>query len=52
LFEEVGGRWGCGDGDADGVGEFFGFFGGAEEGVDCGCGIEVGYVFGFQQFPD
>jgi hypothetical protein len=52
LLEEVGCWWGGGYCYADGIFEFGGFFGGAEERVYCGGGVEVGYVFFFEEFPD
>ena len=52
LLEQVGRWWRCGDGDAHGVRELFGFFGGTEEGIDCWCGVEVCDIFCFEEFPD
>lgn len=46
------GRRGGGDGDTDWIWEFLGFFGSAEESVDCGCCVEVGDIFSFEEFPD
>lgn len=52
MFEEVaGGRRGC-DGDANGVLETFGVLFGAEEGVNSGCGVEMGYFLFFEKIPD
>jgi len=47
----AGGRRGC-DGDTDGVFETFGVLVGAEEGVYCGCSVEMGYFFFFEEIPD
>lgn len=44
-------RAGC-DRDSNWFGEFLGLCRVAEERVDCWCGVEVGYVFLFQQSPD
>lgn len=52
LFEEMGGGRAGGDGYLDGGGQGLGFFGCAEEGVDCGGGVEVGDSFFFEELPD
>ena len=44
--------WGRGDCYSHRIFELDGVFGGAEEGVDCWCGIEVRDVFFFEELPD
>lgn len=52
LLEEVGSRRAGGDGDTYRVGERLGLLGGAEEGVDCWCGVEVRDAFFLEELPD
>lgn len=52
LLEQVRGRRASCHRDADWIGKTLGFFGVAEEGIDCWCGVEVCDAFFFEQAPD
>jgi hypothetical protein len=52
LLKQMSGRRRCCDCDAYSMLETFGRFVCAEEGVYCGCSVEMGYFFFFEEIPD
>lgn len=48
LLKEIRCWWRCRDCDAHWVRQSFSFFSGAQESVDCWCGVEVRDVFGLE----
>jgi hypothetical protein len=52
LLEKMGSWRRSGDGDSNRVRKFLSFLGGAEEGIDCRCCIEVCDVLRLEKFPN